>query len=104
MTAAGLPADRIRLAVRLTPKGGRDAIEGWSKDAAGKSFLKARVSAPPEGGKANRALIVLIADALDVAKSKVAIVSGDGSRVKVLEVGGDAKLLAERARKLGALA
>jgi len=104
MASADLRAGSIRLAVRLTPKGGRDAIEGWSEDAAGRRLLKARVAAPPEDGKANRALIVLIADALDVAKSKVAIVSGEGSRVKVLEVSGDAKLLAERARRLGAQA
>jgi uncharacterized protein (TIGR00251 family) len=86
----------------LTPKGGRDAIEGWSEDAAGKRLLKVRVAAPPEEGKANRALIALIADALDVAKKRVAIVSGDASRVKLLEVAGDPSSLAEGARKLGA--
>ncbi|HYM17528.1 MAG TPA: DUF167 family protein [Micropepsaceae bacterium] len=102
MTAlVGPKAKAIRLTVRLTPKGGRDAIEGWVQDAAGKRMLKARVAAPPEDGKANRALIELIADALDVAKSRVAIVSGEAARLKVVEIAGDADALAARAGNLG---
>jgi len=47
----------MRFRVRLTPKGGRDAIEGWWTDGAGRAALKARVAAPPEDGKANTALM-----------------------------------------------
>jgi uncharacterized protein (TIGR00251 family) len=100
--ALGLRARSIRLQVRLTPKGGRDAIDGWVKDSAGRRLLKARVVAPPEDGKANRALIALIADALDVKKSDIAIVSGEASRMKVLEISGDANALSERLERLGA--
>ena len=103
MTAVlGTRAGSLRLTVRLTPKGGRDAIEGWFQDAAGRRLLKARVAAPPEDGKANRALVELIADAFDVAKGKVAIVSGEASRIKVIEILGDANALAEHAGRLGA--
>ena len=42
--------DVAKIAVRLTPRGGRDAIEGWATDAAGRAYLKVRVSAPPGGG------------------------------------------------------
>ena len=77
-----------RFAVRLTPRGGRDAIEGWSEDAQGQAVLKARVAAPPVDGAANAALIRLIAKALDAPRSAVRIVSGEGARVKLLVVDG----------------
>ena len=76
---------KLSFPVRLTSKGGRDAIEGWIKGPDGKRYLKARVSAPPEDGKANDALLRLIAKALDVAKTKVRIVSGSASRMKIIE-------------------
>lgn len=95
--------DTFRIAVRLTPKGGRDAIEGWATDASGARYLKARVAAPPEDGKANRALQVLLAEALGVAKTKVAIVAGETARMKRIEIVGDAPALLARLRqKVGA--
>jgi len=86
----------MRFRVRLTPKGGRDAIEGWWTDGAGRPALKTRVAAPPEDGKANTALIALLARVLDVRKSDVRIASGAASRVKMIEVDGDETLLAAR--------
>ncbi len=85
---------RQRFCVRLTPKSGRDAIEGWSNDAAGKAFLKARVAAAAEDGKANSALVELIARKLGVKKASVRIVSGATSRVKLIEVDADRTILA----------
>jgi uncharacterized protein YggU (UPF0235/DUF167 family) len=78
----------LRLIVRLTPRGGRDAIEGWARDADGRSYLKARVAAPPLDGAANAALEKLIAKALKCPKSAVRIVAGGQSRVKQLEIDG----------------
>ena len=78
-------ASNVRFAVRLTPKGGRDRVEGWAIDSGGRRYLKARVSAPPEDGKANEALVCLLAKALNVGKSKVRIVSGTTSRMKTIE-------------------
>jgi uncharacterized protein YggU (UPF0235/DUF167 family) len=77
-----------RFAVRLTPRGGRDAVEGWTADAAGRPLLKVRVSAPPVEGEANAALVRLIAKALDLPRSAVRIVSGEGARVKLLAADG----------------
>jgi uncharacterized protein len=74
--------------VRVTPKGGGDAVDGWTTDAAGRPLLKVRVSAAAAEGAANAAVIVLIAKALGVAKSAVRIASGETARVKRLEIRG----------------
>ena len=80
--------DAIRFAVRLTPRGGRGALAGWEQGADGNRYLKARVSAAPEAGKANEALVRLIAKTLHIRSSKVQIVSGATSRMKIVEVQG----------------
>jgi uncharacterized protein (TIGR00251 family) len=59
-----------------------------------------RVTAPPDKGKANQALISLIAKALGAPKSSVVIVSGETSRLKILEINGDSQALARRAADL----
>lgn len=76
----------MRQAVRLTPRGGRDAVEGLVKDEAGRSLLKVRVAAPPAEGEANAALVRLIAKTLGLPRSAVRIVSGETGRLKVLEI------------------
>ncbi len=77
-----------RLAVRLTPRGGRDAIEGWTRDAQGRPLLKVRVAAAPVDGAANAALIALVAAALKLPKSRLALVAGASAKVKQLEAAG----------------
>ncbi len=72
----------------MTPRGGRDAIEGWIVDDAGRAMLKLRVAAAAADGAANAAVIVLVAKALGVAKSAVRIAAGPTARVKRLEVEG----------------
>jgi uncharacterized protein len=77
-----------RLAVRLTPRGGADRIEGWAKDDAGRLYLKVRVRAAATEGEANAALCALIAKTLKVPKSAVTVASGHTARLKTLEVEG----------------
>lgn len=85
----------VLLHVRLTPRGGADRLEGWGADAAGRSFLKARVRAAPEEGAANAALEALLAKALGVPKSAVQVSAGHAARLKTLRVeGADAAALA----------
>ncbi len=81
--------DGLLLIVRLTPKGGRDRLEGMVEDADGRPAIKARVSAPPVNGAANVALIKLLAKALGVSKSKIRFASGETARTKRLHVIGD---------------
>ena len=78
----------LRLTVRLTPRGGRDAVEGWARDENGRPYLKARVTAPPVEGAANAALEKLIAKTLNRPRSAVRIVGGEQARVKQLEIDG----------------
>ena len=77
------------LHVRLTPKGGRDALDGIEILGDGRAVLKARVRAAPEDGKANDALVKLIAKAVGVANSAVTVSAGHTSRVKTLAIAGD---------------
>jgi uncharacterized protein (TIGR00251 family) len=94
-------AEGVTLWLRLTPKGGRDALDGIETLADGRRVVKARVRAAPEDGRANAALLVLLAKALGVSKSAVTLVTGDASRVKKLHVAGDtADLIAALATKL----
>ena len=78
----------MRLAVRVSPKGGRDAADGWGLDSAGRAFLKLRVSAAAADGAANAAVVVLVAKGLGIPKSAVRIASGQTARLKMLELDG----------------
>jgi uncharacterized protein (TIGR00251 family) len=79
-------SDGCRLLVRLTPKSSRDAIEEIDILADGRSCLKARVRAVPEKGKANQALLKLLAGKLGLPISALAISSGSASRLKTIHV------------------
>jgi uncharacterized protein (TIGR00251 family) len=94
-------ANGIVIVTRLTPRGGRDAIDGWSKSADGSLYLKVRVSAVPEDGRANAALVTLMAKTLGVAKSAVAVVAGHTARLKRIEIFGDKEILRARLMALG---
>ena len=78
----------MRLTVRVTPRGGRDAVEGWTQDEAGRPVLKVRVSAAAADGQANAAVIAVLAKALGRPKSALRILRGETSRTKQIEVEG----------------
>lgn len=92
--------DGLALAIRLTPRGGRDALEGLETLADGRVILKARVRAAPTEGEANAALIALVARTLGLPRSRVCIATGATARIKTVGVSGDKLELASR---LGAL-
>jgi uncharacterized protein len=83
-----LTPDGVVLAVRLTPKGGRDAIDGIDALADGRPVLAARVRAAPADGEANEALIRLIAKAASVPSRDVTLVAGGTARLKRLAISG----------------
>lgn len=76
------------IAVRVTPRGGRDGVDGWIRDDAGRLLLKVRVAAPAADGQANAAVIVVLAKALGLPKSAFTLVSGQTARVKRVDVDG----------------
>jgi uncharacterized protein len=81
--------DDLLLTIRLTPNSGADRIDGPRILSDGKAVLAARVRAIPEDGAANEALCKLIAKTADLPKSRVSIVSGHTSRVKIIRIEGD---------------
>jgi uncharacterized protein len=98
-----LTAGGMMLLVRLTPRGGRDAIEGIEPLADGRRVLKARVRAAASEGAANAALIALIAKALGVAQRDVQVVAGATARVKRVRVAGAGAALVARLEKICAV-
>ena len=97
-----LSAGGITLAVRLTPKGGHDAIDGIEVLADGRAVLAARVRAVPAEGEANVALIRLIAKAMGVPPRDVVLAAGATSRLKRLVISGDGPTLIAALEKIAA--
>jgi uncharacterized protein (TIGR00251 family) len=77
------------VAVRLTPKSSANQIRGHARDSDGVAILKATVTAVPEDGKANAALLKLLAKTWKLPKTSLTIASGATSRRKVVQIAGD---------------
>jgi len=92
--------DGIVVACRLTPKGGRDAIDGQARLSDGTSVVLARVRSAAEDGRANKALCTLLAAKLGAPVSRVRVAAGAKSRLKQIAVTGDPAALIARLRAL----
>src|ERR1700761_2312132 len=90
----------VSVSLRVTPRGGRDDIDGVETLANGRSGVKVRVRAVGEGGEANRAVTELLADRLGVPKRSVRLLSGATSRMKQVAVDGDPVKLGDALRSL----
>ena len=93
---ASLPPGLVRpagsallLRVRVTPKSAGNLVEGLTRQADGSVSLQIRVTAQPDKGKANKAVIQTLARKLGLAKSQLAIASGATSRQKTVRIDGD---------------
>jgi uncharacterized protein (TIGR00251 family) len=84
----------VRLVVHIQPRASRNEVVGLYAEG-----LKLRIAAPPVEGAANQELVRFVARLLDRPRSAVRLISGAGSRRKVLEIGG--LQVPEAARKLG---
>ena len=81
MTKASEPSARLK--VKVVPGSSRDGITGWLGDA-----LKIKVTAPPEKGRANEAVVSLLAERLGLPADAVAVASGHSSPSKVIAING----------------
>ncbi|MBC7583736.1 MAG: DUF167 domain-containing protein [Tardiphaga sp.] len=95
-------ADGISIALRVTPRGGRDDIDGIETLSDGRPVVKVRVRAIAEGGEANRAVTDLLAKVLGVRKRDVRVLSGTTSRQKQVAVDGAPRKLGELLRSITA--
>ena len=93
----------LSIIVRLTPRGGRDAIDGIEQRADGQCVLKARVRAAATDGEANDALIALLAHAAGVPPRDVALVSGTTARIKRLVIAGHSPTIAAALEKISSV-
>src|SRR6266700_811914 len=90
----------ISVSLRVTPRGGRDDIDGVETLADGRNVLKVRVRAVADGGEANRAVTELLAKSLGVPKARVRLLAGATSRLKQIAIEGDPAQLGEALRAL----
>lgn len=86
-------SDSLILRVRLTPRGGREQIDGVETLADGRSVLKLRVKAPPIDGEANKAMLRLLARAFGVSVCSVTLLGGETGRIKTVSIAGDSDRL-----------
>ena len=91
-----LSPEVLSLYLRVTPNAGRDAIEGVEIRDDGRAVLRVRVRAVPDDGKANAAVLALLAKALSVPRSSMAVTSGQTARLKTVSIAGDGPALAHR--------
>lgn len=92
-------ADGVTVAVRLAPKSAANRVVGIGGDAGGTAVLKAAVTAAPEAGKANAALLKLLAKTWKVPKTSLSIASGATARRKVVLVSGAPDALIEKLKE-----
>jgi len=93
-------AGGVIIDVRLTPRGGRDAIEGTERRADGRTVLKVRVRAAASEGEANAALCRTIARALGIAPREVTLAGRATSRSKRIRIAGNPTIVVGALRGL----
>jgi uncharacterized protein (TIGR00251 family) len=72
--------------VKITPKASRNEVKGWETGADGRTFLKVSVTAVPEKGKANKALITLLSKMYNVPRSQIEILRGETDKYKLIQM------------------
>jgi uncharacterized protein (TIGR00251 family) len=88
------------LFLRVTPKAGRDEIGGLWQDADGKMSLQVKVRTQPEKGKANDAVIGLLAKSFGLPRSAFSLVTGETGRLKTIRIDAPPQRIEQTLRSL----
>jgi hypothetical protein len=86
-------SDGVRVRLRVQPRARRNQVDGLAPEADGAVALRVAVTAAPQDGKANAAVVALLADTWDVSKSALAVVAGAADRRKTIHLQGDPRRL-----------
>jgi hypothetical protein len=86
-------SDGVRARLRVQPRARRNQVGGLAPEVDGGVVLKVAVTAAPEDGKANAAVVALLADAWAVPKSSLTVVAGVADRRKTIHLQGDPRRL-----------
>jgi uncharacterized protein (TIGR00251 family) len=89
-------ADGVRVAVKVTPRASDEGVRGVAVEADGRAYLAVRVTAPAEDGRANAAVVRLLARRWRLPAGSIRVASGATARRKVLHVEGPTAALLER--------
>ena len=93
-------AGGVALHLRVTPRAGGDRIEGAETLADGRAVLRVRVAAVPDRGRANAAVLALVAGALGVARGALTLAAGETARLKTVHIAGTVETLAAQIEAL----
>ncbi len=93
-------AEGLKLTVKAQPASRRNGLAGLVELAGGRMALKVRLTAPPVDGKANAALVALLAQEFGLAKRAVEILRGESERTKLVLLRGESERLVRQAKKL----
>ncbi|HEY1431376.1 MAG TPA: DUF167 domain-containing protein [Stellaceae bacterium] len=85
--------DGLRLAIRLSPRARTDHLVSIAAAVEGGSVLRATVTAQAEDGRANKALLHLLARAWHLPRRDLSIIAGSTSRNKIVHIAGDPQYL-----------
>lgn len=98
--AIRMAPSHIDLLIKLTPNASDEKIIGVVNTADDEQRLAIKVRAVPEKGKANKAVLKLMAKQLSLPKSTLEVASGTTNRHKTIRITGDPKVIVERLQQL----
>jgi uncharacterized protein len=86
----------VQVVIRLSPRARSDRLRGIAATAEGRRAIKVSVTAPPQDGRANEALLQLLSQVWGIPRRDLSLTAGAGSRRKIVRVVGDSRQLLDK--------